>query len=324
MNGPTRATDRLVDLLWDQEIFHQRVLHELLAETDLARRLELWDGGDRPIIINEPFRGLFDLALTRDRTASPAVLIELKAWSELGQNQLDRQAAGAIDARRAYILLGRTYYQWRRQTDLRTIGLPELAVAVRETAAEESGATGELASAYARELAEQATVWANPLTPDGRWTGLEFYRFYDEIREAWPPGARIYHATNPSGPDWILNAWDWAHVASSVWSDALFYWEIVGGRCRFKIEWKGPRESASRARDAYREALLAAGRDLGEAMKPTRSRVGTFMGAADLGDDMRDDLLVDGAVDPVRAAALYARATQVFTAALQKLETIEP
>lgn len=223
------ALDLLLDRGWGQEIVHQLILHELFLESDLGRELGIWPGSARPSVLSEPFRGLFDLALSDEESKS--VLVELKATTEVSEQQHRRQKAFAEEAKasRAYVLLGVGYWAIRRDLGATYIGLPQLAGAVKAVIDGLDGPILELASAYARRLERDVETWTGPLTssPDG---AINFLRLYAEIAQAWPVEARPYRATNRSGPQWILNPDAWTTPTAAGWEAAELYWELVDGR----------------------------------------------------------------------------------------------
>ena len=168
-------SETLVDLtasLFGQEIFHQLVLQELLAFSDLGRRLGIWDDAQPPTVVFEPRRGLSsDLGLARFAGGSESpvdVYVELKVGSHLEAGQVQRQREGAAQARRVYLLLGPTYFRWRELSDATVIGLVEIAAAVTDVGASYTGTTGDLARVYGDRLSQEARRWSKPMDPAGR------------------------------------------------------------------------------------------------------------------------------------------------------------
>lgn len=315
---------RLIDLLYAQEAFHQRVLQLLFAETDLARRLELWDHAGPPNVLYEPLRGLFDLALAIG-DEQPEVLIELKIESELDAAQMERQESRAASTTTAYLLLGGTYFRWRQTPNLRVIGLPDLATAVRQVAEGETGVLHEIAGAYARRLESEAERWTRPLPTDrAAWTGFDFFRFYQQVAAAWPVPARIYPVTNRGGQQWVLNPDAWRTPAIRGWEVSTLYWEVINSRTRFKIGWTGDRRAGAIARDRFAAVLERAAAELGVQINRPRRGSGKFMTALELAGDTRDDVLVDGAVSAERAASLYERASRLFSVGVTRIPEEPP
>jgi hypothetical protein len=306
----------LLDRLWGQEATHKLVLAELFRRTDLANRLGLWSNDDRPEVAIEPGRGIFDLALFRDRAI--VVAIELKFGAQSGQDQRDRQLKWAEDAnaRRAYILLGTSFFEIPRDDGVLYIGVPDLLTAMCSLAAEE--AVGELARAYASRLSQDASAWTGDHDPEAA-TGVAILRLYGEIGATWPVHARSYRATNRSGPDWILNPDAWTTVDIPGWEAAQFYWEIAGGQVRFKLEWKGDPSVRNMARDAYLHALGIAAREASVEIQRSVRRPGRWMTAAKLPGVVTELVLVEGRVDPDRARKLYDDADAVFSRAVDNL-----
>ena len=316
---PTRAAGGLallLDRLWGQEVTHKLVLAELLRDTDLGTRLGLWIGDDQPSVVVEPSRGIFDLAL--ERGATTVVYVELKFGAESGQDQRERQRAWAqaANAGRSYILLGTSYFEIPREQGVRYIGVPELQTALAATTAGEE--VGELARAYLQRLERDAGAWAgeHDVATDN---SVAILRLYQEIAASWPVEVRPYRATNRGGPDWILNGDAWATLDVPGWDPARFYWEIAGGRLRFKVEWNGEPTARLTARAAYERALMASAKETGVYLERTVRRAGRWMTAAQLPGSVQDLVLVDGRVAPARARKLYEEATLVFGAALWNL-----
>ena len=116
--------------------------------------------------------------------------------------------------------------------------MPELLAGLAATAAD--GALGELQAAYAERLALDAAVWSGAHDPAST-NHVAILRLYQAIADAWPVDVHPYRATNPGGPDWILNGDAWTTLPLAGWEQARFYWEIAGGRVRFKLQWEGPK-----------------------------------------------------------------------------------
>lgn len=310
----------LLDRSWGQEVIHQLVLKELFADTDLAVTLGLWNGHRRPTVPYEPFRGLFDLALTDD---SPRVLIELKVGADLGGNQRRRQRERALElgAPRVYVLLGQSFFAAEEEPDARNIGVPELAAAIKASVADLTGAVGDLSRAYLQRLEADAARWGGDYDPRSN-EGLDLFRLYAEMAAAWPVDVRPTKVTHPGGPDWIINADAWTTVDVPGWEQADFYWEMVNGRTRFKIHWTGEATRRMPVREAYREALEQAAAEIGEPVGRTRRRPGAYMTALELAGDASDEVLIDGRVSAERSRRLYERATKLFARSLELLRPI--
>lgn len=99
------------------------------------------------------------------------------------------------------------------------------------------------------------------------------------------------------------------------WDDADVYWELIDARLRFKVTTPHV-EQRRRLRDEWRNALRAAAADLGETLVLPRGASGRSMTAAELGGDVRADLIREGAVDADAARRLYHRANTLFSAAV--------
>ncbi|MBA3688387.1 MAG: hypothetical protein H0W81_06135 [Chloroflexi bacterium] len=309
----------VLDRLWGQEVTHKLILAELFRHTELGTSLGLWTGDDLPSVVVEPSRGIFDLALNRG--PNTVGFIELKFGAESGQNQRERQRAWAeaANAHRSYILLGTSYFEIPREASVRYIGVPELLTAI--TATTTVGDVGELARAYVERLGRDARVWVGEHDP-ATANSVAILRLYQEIADAWPVTVNPWRATNPAGPDWILNGDAWTTVDIAGWQSARFYWEIAGGHLRFKVEWNGERLDRLTARTAYQRALEIAAREVGVDVEPTVQRSGRSMAAAQLPGAVRDCVLVEGRVAPEHARRLYDDATAIFDAALRHLEPL--
>jgi hypothetical protein len=318
--APSGGLTLLLNRLWGQEVTHKLVLAELFRHTDLARGLGLWTGDERPSVVVEPDRGIFDLALL-DASGRTHVFVELKFGAESGRDQRGRQRAWAqaANAGRTYILLGTSFFEIQREDDVHYVGVLELANALATISAD--GAVGELKRAYAERLARDATMWAGAHDPTTA-NSVAILRLYQEIADAWPVDVHPWRATNRGGPDWILNGDAWTTVDQAGWEHARFYWEIAGGRLRFKLEWTGDEGGRLVARNAYERALLAAAHEVGIQVQRTRRIAGHWMTACQLPPAIRDYVLVDGALSPERARQLYDDATSVFQAALRRIEPL--
>jgi hypothetical protein len=322
---PSEALIDLTASLYGQEVFHQLVLQELLARTDLGSRLGIWDDDVQPpTVLYEPRRGLFDLGLAKfaGGTESPVeVFIELKVGSHLEMGQVERQREGADGARRAYLLLGPTYFRWRDLTEATVLGLTEVASAVGSVGATYTGSIGELARVYGDRLGQEAQRWSQPMDPAVQWDALDHFRFYAEIAAAWPVPVNIYPVTNRSGQQYVLNAPSaWAHPSAAEWRDGRVYWEIINARLRYKLTWDGPTALGYAMREAWRDALRRGAAEYGETLDEPRSSGGRAMTAGELGGDLRTFLVQGGQVDIGEARTLYDRATAVFRAAFRRLE----
>ena len=309
----------LMDRLWSQEVTHKLVLAELFRHTDLATRLGLWTGDDQPSVAIEPSRGIFDVALHREQDT--LVFIELKFGAESGQGQRDRQRdwAQAARAGRSYILLGTSYFEIPREEGVQYVGVPELLAAIARTTI--GGAVGELAAAYVERLEHDVGAWSGEHDP-ATASSVAILRLYQEIADAWPVDVHPWRATNPGGPDWILNADAWTTVETPGWEPARFYWEIAGGRVRFKVEWNAEPSERQMARAGFERALEAAAQQIGVPVERTTRRAGRSMSVAQLPGAVRDLVLVEGRVAPERARKLYDDATAVFAQAVRNLDPL--
>ena len=204
LDPPPQSLVDLTASLYGQEVFHQLVLQELLALSDLAERLGIWHYSQMPAVVYEPRRGLFDLGLTQFTGGGAEkpieVLLELKVWSQLESDQFESQRAGAGDTPVVYLLLGPTYFRWRHLASPRFIGLAEVAEAVDGVAQRATGGVGELARAYGARLTKEAERWAQSLDPAGAWDALDYFRFYAEVAPTWPVDSPDLPSHQPQRP----------------------------------------------------------------------------------------------------------------------------
>lgn len=329
---PNAGLRLLLNRAWGQEVVHQLVLRELLAHTALARELGLWQQEVAPSVLYEPFNGLFDLALA---DAEPRVLIELKVGAELSDNQRGRQRARAAElaAQRVYVLMGPSFFMAQNEPEARNIGSPELAAAVRKAVGQLGGtlgqpgplgelsALGDLGRTYADRLEMDAAAWAGEHDPRAQ-SGIDLFRLYSEMAACWPITTRPSKVTNRGGPDWILNAQAWTRIGTPGWEPAQFYWEIVNGRTRFKVNWAGDEALRLVVREHFREALETAAREIGEGVSRTHRRLGSAMSALQLSGDVRDEVLVEGRVSAEKSRQLYDRATALFLRSIELLPSL--
>jgi hypothetical protein len=320
VGAPSGGLQLLLERLWRQEVTHEHVLAELFHHTELARVLGLWGPDSRPAVVVEPDRGIFDLALL-DGAGAARLYIELKFAAASGWDQRERQRAfaRAAGAERAYILLGTSFFEIDREPGVRYLGVPELLAGLAATAAD--GALGELQAAYGERLAQEAAAWSGEHDPTSG-SHVAILRLYQAIADAWPVDVHPYRATNRGGPDWILNGDAWTTLPLAGWEQARLYWEISGGRVRFKLQWEGHEGGRRRARDTYERALVEAGRAVGIQVERTRRVRGHYMSAAQLPHLVREYVVIDGAVSAERAGRLYDEATAVFRAALERVSPL--
>ncbi len=314
---PASGLELLLDRGWGQEVVHRLVLRELLGSTDLATRLGLWSDPHPPQVMYQPLHGLFDLGLAEDDRVR--VLIEIKASTGVAEGQRRRQQVAAEDLGvvRAYLLLGVGFWAAHQETGIPYIGAPGLHVAVESVAREADGAVGDLARTYARRLAREAAAWTRGLDQDEGATGL--LRTYTDIAAAWPVEARPFRVTNRAGPDWILNPDAWTAPELRGWEQGRVYWELVNGRVRYKVEWRGAEARGLQAREAFRQALEASSTETGIPFRTTRRRAGRGITAGEFPEDVVATIVVNGRVDPALARDLYEEATRLFQHAVSRL-----
>jgi hypothetical protein len=325
---PSQTLVDLTAVLFGQEVFHQLVLQELLALTDLGQRLGIWSHTQPPAVVSEPRRGLFDLGLAQFAVGVERpieVYLELKVGSHLEADQFEQQLEGAADVQRVYLLLGSTYFRWRHAGTATFIGVTELAAAITAIGAKYTGTPGEIARVYGARLSEEAERWSQTMDPTHTWDALDYFRFYAEVAPTWPVEVNIYPVTNRSGQQYVLNApSSWSTPTGPEWQDGQVYWELVNGRLRYKLQWDGASGARLGRRRAWQEALRGAALERGEELHQPRSSHGRAMTVAELGGDIREVLIHEGSVDVQRSRDLYDRASRLFDLAVRRLELATP
>jgi hypothetical protein len=321
-----------VRLLSDQEVFHQKLLKELLEQTSLARALGLWKAEQPPQVKYEPDGGLFDLKLCR-RGADEEVGIELKVNSFLGEEQEDRQRKFAVkhQVRRAYVLLGPTYYCWRakmpRVDDRAIVISPASLHSALTTLLPDikDEALSSLVVGYLPYLEErvQSSQRAYLQTPDATWLGQDWnvFRFLDELGAHWPTKSEVYQMPHGGGYDRILNprspgGSDRRVLSTPTW--ARVFWEIVAERVRFKVHVPA-KQHREAVRSLCRKALHAAAKRTDQRLIEL-GRLGEHMTIAQLDLDIFGSVLdAGGRMVPEQARALYERCEHLLDEMLADL-----
>jgi hypothetical protein len=153
-------------------------------------------------------RGLFDIAL--DHGAKPITGIEVKTWSDVSENQAERQRqwAEVEQGRILYVLMGWSEFEGppgARIANERWIGVAELHDAIAQLAEREPREEVRgLAAAYARWLAAHVQERQASLEHP-QWSRLQFSMFYNQIRRIFDYPSSIYKVDNPNGGRCILN-----------------------------------------------------------------------------------------------------------------------
>lgn len=204
----------------DFERTHQLVLKSLLADPDFATCLI-----DAPVnkdtkIYLEPHGGLFDLGLfTKEGVC--LCLIELKMWSSLSKNQLDRQQEflKKHSLKGLHILLGTTDLQYYRDMNYdeiadftgnvsQKLGYKELIQVLNSFESANAGerTTVKMAREYRLALTKQASyldsAWLNPHAHEHH----RFYSTYSKIQTyLTEENFSIYTVNNRSGAVYIIN-----------------------------------------------------------------------------------------------------------------------
>lgn len=236
-------------------LFENSDLPELLAAVQRTRRTE-W----------EPERQLFDLGLS-DGTSR--VLLEIKMWSSLTDQQLGRQVAflKARGHRGGYILLGTSWFEFddamlgERTEGLGTrLGYEQLIDALNRLLIRPGQPPDvyELALAYRNALESQFTTLKNAAHSGREKDRLFYYSLFwllkQELQEF---KTAIYTVNNPGGPVYILNNQSWESLDLNGVTVHLYY-EVVNDRLCIKFH-ATTEDVANRLhiRDAVRRAAHA-------------------------------------------------------------------
>jgi hypothetical protein len=293
--------DLLLKHAGEYERTHQVLLQVLFAESRLAEHLGL---GEVRKVLWEYDRSLFDLGLEHGKQVTG---IELKMWSEVRDEQAERQRRWAGDRERvlAYVLLGYAELEGVPGDRLRNehhVGAEDLRRAANAVANDDNAtpAVRGLADSYSRWLSTHITDRRTSLlAPASEWRRLEYAAFYDRVRATlgWP--ASIYPATNRGGPVHILNFDDdWKDLNDRRASGASLYWEIIEGFVWFKfgpIPERSQAAGAVEVRAELRDLLLNAAERHGIEIV-LKGRSGSYMALGRGTFDLRS-LVAGGALD---------------------------
>jgi hypothetical protein len=198
----------------NQELTHQLVLWKLLNAPKFVKAISGLRG-NIIVVEKEPFRGLFDLSVKADRQEA---YLELKMWSPLHANQIDRQTRFLLaDTSRIglYLLLGISRFEWSEDDILeasgglsRKITYPELIAAIDTfLAAAEPSPLKDLAMSYRSALQEQfewsQNAWRYPVEK-GR--ALHYLSAYEAIQKSIPDIPTRIYSFSQGGTDYVLKA----------------------------------------------------------------------------------------------------------------------
>lgn len=329
----------LMEHLFDQEVFHHKLLKVWFEQTDLARRLGLWAAEVNPQVESEPDKGIFDLKLHHPKAAE-RTLIELKVNAFLSDEQAEaqREYAESHKAARAYIFLGPTYFCWRAVMQrssprIALVGPVELMSGLQDLYGQinEEARPGlrSISDQYTSRLARLVTAWQAPypakIEPSWLRADLNTFRLLDDIGSHWPSPAAVYKVAHSGGYDRILSPRSQStrerHFVNGS-GPFRVSWEIVSERVRFKVhvqdeDHRGP------LRELCREALTSAAKALGVPIEVT-GRMGEHMTLAQLVRDPFEGLIQDGQVGAQRARELYTQCEQLLGALVTRLPAQRP
>ena len=262
----------LFDAAIEYERTHQLVLFTLLKKSELGRFLL----GIPQVqeVTWEPERQLFDLHVKGEHSQC---FLEIKMWSLLGDNQLQRQRNFLFERNTAagYILLGPSWFEHRQEflhsrmnlTEgcVRKLGYEELIDSLRKTLVSpcQQPDVAELVLAYKSALEEQYRKFLDPHswkdTPNQK---LFYYSLYRLVQERLHGiiTTRIGFANNPSGG--VATLTDIVpHQSLEMFGVKVeLYCELVNGRLSIKFHAETKEDESKykirdRVRGALREAL---------------------------------------------------------------------
>lgn len=327
------GVDLVLSLLSDQEVLHQKLLAKLFKTTWLAQALGIWPDELPPTVRCEPAGKLFDLMLYDGVTKPMYVELKVDGFLTEGQEAGQRAFAKQHKVPRAYILLGPTYFCWRGRFGrldypATVIGPVQLADALNA----ELGRIGDealhvVATSYLQSITERAEqcLRPHPTKRTAEWfkNDHRVFRFLDDIRAHWPPGAEVYEMPNRGGHDRILNP-GCAEGDSRVLrtpTKATVYWEIVDYVVRFKVSVEAE-EHRKAVRQKCRVALWRAAVDCNEIFS-VRGRTGKSMTIGQLNVDVFAEVLNEkGQVEPKKARALFERCERLLDAMIKHLRAM--
>ena len=227
----------------DYERTHQLALYTLLKQSKLGDLLQgengSWD------ILWEPENQLFDLGIASGHVNSN-IYIELKMWSNLGDNQKKRQSEFLenIKARGIYVLLGTSWFEVssndvaKFSSNLASkVGYLELIDLLNQVivTGTETPDILELALSYRISLEKQYQYITNAYKENDR-TKLFWYSLYDQIRKyLHTTTGTIFTVNNPGGEVYILNDPNSWLSSNCNGIDIQLYYEVVNGRLCIKF-----------------------------------------------------------------------------------------
>jgi len=257
------GVDLLLGTAVDYERTHQVALYALFEKSDLP---DLLAGVRRTRPTEwEPEGQLFDLGLSSDTSR---VLLEIKMWSSLTDQQLGRQV-GFLKThghRGGYVLLGTAWFEFddamlgeRTEGLGARLGYEQVIDALNRllVAPGQLPDVYELALAYRNALDSQFTKLKNA-AHSGQKDRLFYYSLFWLLKQKLKEfKTAIYTVNNPGGPVYILNNQSWESLDLDGVATELYY-EVVNDRLCIKFH-AGSEDAPTRLRirDAVRRAAHA-------------------------------------------------------------------
>jgi len=257
------GVDLLLGTAIDYERTHQVALYTLFEKSDLPELL----AGVRKTRPTEwePEAQLFDLGLSSDTSR---ILLEIKMWSALTDQQLRRQVdfLKTHGHRGGYVLLGTSWFEFddamlAKRTEGRgaRLGYEQVIDALNRllVAPSQPPEVYELALAYRNALDAQFTKLKNA-ADSGRKDRLFYYSLFWRLKQGLKEfETAIYTVNNPGGPVYILNNQSWESVDLHGVRTELYY-EVVNDRLCIKFHAESEDAATrQRIRDAVRRAVHA-------------------------------------------------------------------
>lgn len=258
------GVDLLLQTAIDYERTHQVALYALFENSDLPYLLTALRRA-RPTEW-EPEKQLFDLGISDNISQ---FFLEIKMWSTLTDQQLDRQVAflKSRGHRGGYVLLGTSWFEFDdTMISTRTEGLgarlgyEQLIGALNRllVAPGQPPDVYELALAYRNALDFQFTTLKNAAHSGRAKDKLFYYSLFWLLKQKLQEfKTAIYTVNNPGGPVYILNNQSWEPLELKGVAIELYY-EVVDDRLCIKFHAASEDETSRRhIRDAVRHAAHA-------------------------------------------------------------------
>lgn len=258
--------DLLLETAVDYERTHQVVLYTLFEKSDLPKILT---GIDRIRQTEwEPERQLFDLGLSNDKSR---FLLEIKMWSPLTEQQLNRQVKflqGHYGHRAGYVLLGTSWFEFDDQRiDKETkklgkkYGYEQLIEALNNllTRTGQQPDVYELALAYRNTLDKQFNELKNAVNSSKK-DKLFYYSLFWHLKQQLNGfETEIYTTNNPGGPVYMLSLPSQSCESLDVYGiKTELYCEVVKDHLCIKFHADSKDAQIRRdIRDAVRRAVHA-------------------------------------------------------------------